>query len=172
MTSKGNPCRKLAARGSDVCSAHRGDAKGGRPSLFNEAVADQLVAMLRAGNYVHVAARAAGISGTTFREWLRRGQSEEEADAPFRAFLERIEQARAEGQSRLVALVAKAAIDDWRAASWLLEREYPHLWGVPSARLRPAVETPTESPAPEPAIPEDDPFAEVDELAERRRAHV
>jgi hypothetical protein len=57
----------------------------------------------------------------------------------------------------LVASVAYGARENWRAAAWLLERQYPARW---ASRPREP-----EAPAPNPQ----DPFAEVDELAARRR---
>ncbi|MGZ4254810.1 MAG: hypothetical protein ACXVS6_22675 [Solirubrobacteraceae bacterium] len=55
----------------------------------------------------------------------------------------------------LVARVAQAAQHNWRAAAWLLERRHPERWG--------------RGAEPAPAFPGGDPFAEVDELAQRRR---
>ena len=56
----------------------------------------------------------------------------------------------------LVEYVARGGQTNWRAAAWLLERRYPERWG-PGAE-------------PEPAIPDEpDRFAEIDELAVRRR---
>jgi alkanesulfonate monooxygenase SsuD/methylene tetrahydromethanopterin reductase-like flavin-dependent oxidoreductase (luciferase family) len=120
--------------------------------------------MLRVGNYLHVAIRAAGIARQTFDGWMTRGLSGLEADEPYRRLRDRVEQARAEGQARHVALVARAATDDWRAAAWLLERQYPAMWGAVSVRVRAEEPEPQELPT-----AASDPFAEVDELAERRR---
>jgi hypothetical protein len=65
-------------------------------------------------------------------------------------------------EPRLLALVARAAQTQWRASAWLLERGHPERWA-----LRPRA---LEDAAPVPGAG-DDPFAEVDELAERRRRH-
>jgi hypothetical protein len=163
-TAAGKPCRNRAIEGADLCSSHLGRAH--RPSLLTDEVAEQLVSMLRAGAYVHVAARAAGISRQTFADWLQRGQGDAALDEPYRELRERVEQARAEGEARNVARIAAAAVEDWRAAAWLLERQYPDRWGRPSTRVRPA----ELEPAPiEEELEAEDPFREVDELAEARR---
>ncbi len=41
-----------------------------------------------------------------------------------------MEKAQAESESRDVALVAKAASTDWRAAAWRLERKQPRRYGA------------------------------------------
>jgi hypothetical protein len=65
-------------------------------------------------------------------------------------------------EPRLVALVAREASTNWRAAAFLLERGHPERWALRPRRLEDA----------EPAAPrEGDPFGELDELAERRRRH-
>jgi hypothetical protein len=71
--------------------------------------------------------------------------------------------ARVLAEERLVAQVAAGAKTNWRASAWLLERRYPERWGPP----RPAAE-----PDVPPAVAEDDPFAEVDMLAAKRRARI
>jgi hypothetical protein len=68
---------------------------------------------------------------------------------------------RAIAEERLVAYVAQAARSNWRASAWLLERRYPQRWGPVRAQA--------ESDVPV-VVSGDDPFAEVDMLAARRRA--
>jgi hypothetical protein len=118
-TRRGAPCRNRALDGSDRCRAHAAP----RPDA--ETVTT-LVSMLRAGNYLEIAARAAGVP---LDELLEHPDLREE-----------IETARAEGEARGVARVAAAAAENWQAAAWLLERQHPGRWGRPALRLddRPA----------------------------------
>lgn len=111
VTARGEPCRNRPVVGSDRCRIHS------RPALDEAAIA-QLVVMLRAGNYLDVAARAAGVPVE--------GLSGDAA--------ERIETARAEGEVRGIATIARAATENWQAAAWLLERQYPERWGRPAVR--------------------------------------
>jgi hypothetical protein len=164
-TAKGEQCRNPAMEGSDRCVSHVGPV--GRKTLLTSEVAEQLVAMLRAGNYLNVALRAVSVSRQTFHDWMRRGRSDEPSDVEFRLLRDRVQQARAQGEARAVAAIAQAATSSWQAAAWLLERQYPERWGRVSVRYRdddgPPV--PEVSAGPE----NDDPFSEVDELAEARR---
>src|SRR5437660_1986393 len=84
---------------------------------FSRDRADRLVTMLRAGNTVIASARAVGISDATFRHWMRRGARGEE---PYQAFRDRVEAARGEAEVRHVSQIARAAVEDWRAASWMV----------------------------------------------------
>jgi transposase len=117
--------------------------------------------MLRAGNYINVACMAVGVSKATLYNWLGRDEPE------YRAFAERIDKARAEGEARHVALIAKAAADDWRASAWLLERQHPDRWGKPQKQADVPAD-PTET-APTPSDPLDAIDAQVIALPTRRR---
>lgn len=169
LTRKGERCKRPALADGELCAFHERGRMGGRPTLLKPASADQLVAMLRAGNYIEVAARAAGVSRSTFRGWMQRGLSDLEEDRPFRELRERVETALAEGEVRNVTHIAVAARDgDWNAAAWILERHYPDRWGRVPVTMR--------DPAVAPAQPagalddgEADPFLEIDQLAEQRR---
>jgi hypothetical protein len=91
------------------------NARPGARSILTAEVADRLVALLRAGNYDAVAARASGVAPRTLREWLQRGRSDRERDEPYCELAARIDRARAEGEAVHVARIAKAAEQDWRA---------------------------------------------------------
>lgn len=65
----------------------------------------------------------------------------------------------ATSEPRLLICIAKAAAQgNWRAAAWVLERRYPERW---ARGVEPELTSPRDP----------DPFAEVDELARRRRRH-
>ena len=98
-----------------------------RPKL-DEVVTQRILDLIRAGNYLEVAAAAAGIHRTTLHRWIRLGR--EQKRGKYRRFLNVAEKAQAEGESRHVALIAKAATDDWKAAAWSLERRAPRRYGA------------------------------------------
>jgi hypothetical protein len=165
LTVNGEPCKKDAMQGHTRCAFHIGPHVGSRTLLTPE-LADSLIAMLRAGNYVQVAVRAVGIRRQTLTKWLERGESTAPEDEPYAQLRERVEQARAEGEVRNVAQISKAASDSWQAAAWLLERQYPDRWGRTSVRVRDEEDQVVED------VEADDPFAEVDELAAARRKRI
>jgi hypothetical protein len=163
----GERCQKHALTGATKCAFHNAGHVGAKSTLTPE-LADRLVALIKAGNYITVAVRACGISRALLYQWLARGESLAESDAAYAELRERVENAKAEGEARNVASIANAARDNWLAAAWLLERQYPDRWGRASVRMR---DEPVEQPIAAPIDP-DDPFREVDELADRRRART
>ena len=105
----------MAAPGEQVCGLH---LRGG-VSAFNQQRADRLVTMLRAGNTVVAACRAVGIADQTFRHWMRRGLR---GDEPYASWRSRVDSARGEAEVRHVSQIAAAAAEDWRAATWMIDR--------------------------------------------------
>lgn len=142
--------------GTDLCNIHLRPPRGPRKTKLTEQLQDSLVAMLRAGNYVKVACQAVGLPVPTYDEWMRRGRDGEPRFAPF---AQAIEEARAMGEVRNVAVISAAAPENWQAAAWILERSYPERWARLSQR---------EKAEPEPQEKPQDPFAEADEIAQRR----
>ena len=85
---------------------------------------DKLCAMLRAGNYLDVACRAAGVRANAVERLLVLGGP----------IADRIAQAAAEGEVRAVTQIAQAAATNWQAAAWLLERQHPERWSRPAVK--------------------------------------
>ena len=161
VTAAGKQCRKRAAWGLAVCPTHAG-ARVGRKSCLDDRITELVLQVLRAGGYDETAANRAGVTVKCFYEWLRKGDpaGTDPERARYRAFRAEVEKARAESESRSVALVAQAAATNWQAAAWLLERRWPERWARPSQREK-------DEGAGAPV--QVDPFAEVDELAQRRK---
>jgi hypothetical protein len=109
---------------------------------------EKVLAVLRAGTTPGIARAAAGVTVEEFEEWTT-GDGEQ-----------LVEQARAEYEAKLVTRVTLEATRNWTAAAWLLERGFPARWARLSQREK------ADEPGP---AAETDPFAEVDELAERRK---
>lgn len=108
-------CKRYALPGEQLCGPHARRANG----AYSAELATRLITMLRAGNTARAAQRANGISHWTFDDWMARGARGEQPYAEFRA---RVDAARGEAEVRHVAQVARAAQEDWHAASWMLER--------------------------------------------------
>jgi hypothetical protein len=162
------PCQARAVTDGDKCAFHK-DGKVGEPQKLTPELAEQLVSLLRAGNYVAVAVRATGISRALFYQWLDRGASDAPEDAEYAELRARVEEAKAHAEARHVANIANAARENWQAAAWLLERMYPERWGRVSVRVRDAA---VDAAQPNETTTPDDPFAEVDDLAAARRRRV
>lgn len=103
-------------------------SKMGRPQAYTAAKAALIVKAIRKGLPYKLAAAAGGVSYNTFVRWRNDGSN---PDGPphFRQFLNQLRQAEAEAAQRLVGLIEKAGNTQWQAASWMLERRYPDLFG-------------------------------------------
>lgn len=105
-----------------------------RPSKFNQEVAEKILAAIRAGNFAEVAAAYAGISASTFYDWMRRGRAGKQ---PFAGFVEDVEQALASAEVRHVVNITEAAKRDWRASAWYLPRACRERWAERPPQVRP-----------------------------------
>jgi hypothetical protein len=76
---------------------------------------------VRAGVTLEAAARTVGVSDRTVRRWRRAGDLD-------------LAQALAESELALGAVVAWSAPRSWRAAAFLLERQFPERWALAPRR--------------------------------------
>jgi hypothetical protein len=147
----------------------RHNRRVGRATLLTPELRADLERELANGVPVAVAAQAHGLGRRTLTRWLERGlvvrrrQLGGEPDHdPVITDDASLDERLLRAEPGLVAsIVAASGRGSWQASAWLLERINPARWARPPAR-----------PAPEhvPPVPAaDDPFAEVDEIAERRR---
>jgi len=97
----------------------------GRPPKLTDELIDQIVALVRAGNYPAVAARAAGVPPRTFHRWMAMGR---EGKARYAPLLERIEEAEDLAEAALVASLRAHATRDAKLALAFLERRFAKRW--------------------------------------------
>lgn len=98
----------------------------GRPTKLTPELQEKILTAIRAGNYVETAAAHCGINKVTLYDWMKRGAAEE--SGIYREFSNAIEKAWADAEVRDVALLAKAAQENWQAIAWRLERRHPDRW--------------------------------------------
>jgi transposase len=112
-----------------------------RPTALTKEVHDLIVDAIRLGNYQDYAANAAGITVTTFYNWMDRGKRERERlmnadekpnpkEAIFLEFFEAVEKAKGLAIAQNVAVIQRAAATGtWQAAAWWLERTAQKTYG-------------------------------------------
>jgi transposase-like protein len=91
----------------------------GRRSKLTPELQEKICKLIRGGNYLHHAAAACGINQSTLHDWINKG---EDGKKPYDEFAKAVAEARGASVAALVLTIKKAAPDDWRAASWMLER--------------------------------------------------
>lgn len=111
-------------------SSKRGTATTGRtfaaPYALDDATEKRVLDSIRKGNFREVAAASAGISRSTFYNWVAAGRRQK--SGRLFDFVAKLEQAEAEAEERLVGRIDSAAEKDWRADAWRLERKVPERW--------------------------------------------
>ena len=128
-----------------------------RPSKLTPEVQENICNWLKLGYYQEDAAIMAGISPSTYYEWMKKGESqrvalesgedmlslpdtslpapedgtpEVELVFPFMEFSEAVKKARAEAEGAHIRNIRKAADNGvWQASAWFLERSHPKKWG-------------------------------------------
>ena len=120
-----------------------------RPTKLTPDLIQEVCNWLKLGYYQEDAATMAGISSSTFNDWMRRcaeGQKAlESGDSPlpdspdaeivevvdmYLEFSEAVKKARAEAEGAHIRNIRKAADNgSWQASAWFLERSFPKKWG-------------------------------------------
>lgn len=107
---------------------------------IDEKIIEQIADVVRAGNYIDVAAACFGIDKSTLFDWLRRGAREQrrlesdpnakplESEKIYVKLSNAIKRAVADSERRDLATIEKAAETQWQAAAWRLERRFPERW--------------------------------------------
>lgn len=105
--------------------------KTGRPPKLTPEVQARIEQALRGGNYREVAARFAGVSGGTLREWMKAGKrdSGKGRRSKHRDLYHAVRKAEADAEAMVVGRLMQAAAHDTKAMAFWLERKHPSRWG-------------------------------------------
>jgi hypothetical protein len=79
----------------------------------------EILNLVAAGNTLNDAARASGVVAETARNWVKWGKA---GRVPYAEFVEKLGMAKAKAMTSFNAAIQTAAIDDWRAAKFQIER--------------------------------------------------
>jgi hypothetical protein len=103
----------------------------GRPTACTPELTERICEDLRRGLTFKMACEGAGIVADTGHEWIRRGEVDRQhgrTASPYAGFAAATSRARSDCLASLVSTVRTAAVTDWRAAAWMLERRDPDGW--------------------------------------------
>ncbi|WP_414468894.1 transposase [Methanobacterium sp. ACI-7] len=102
--------------------------KKGRPTKLTPKLKEEIVNLLKMGNYIETTCATVGINKSTFYAWMKKG---EESTRPNRysKFYEEVKQAQARSEAREVNIINAHAEKNWKAAAWKLERRHHERWG-------------------------------------------
>lgn len=101
-------------------------AKIGRPSKLTPETKHRLFEALKRGAHLETACQCANISFQTLRDWIKKGESAKTGE--FFEFSEEVNKTIADAEIALVSKIRIASEDDWKAASWILERRHSDRW--------------------------------------------
>jgi hypothetical protein len=97
--------------------------KNGKPSLYNDQIAQEVIDACRSGFTIEKAGALVGLSPSTIKSWCTRKPD----------FARRVETARKKHELALLRDVELAGQKSWQAKAWCLERIYSY--AQPSARI-------------------------------------
>lgn len=112
--------------------------KGQPPKLLKAGVKDRLLFALDKGASYQIACGFAGITYTTLRRWVLRGeeiadldeeQIEKHPDKIYYDLVHSMREVESSAALKWLGKIDKAAEFHWQAAAWKLERRYPNEYG-------------------------------------------
>jgi len=98
--------------------------KNGKPSLYNDQIAQEVIDACRSGFTIEKAGALVGLSPSTIKSWCTRKPD----------FARRVETARKKHELALLRDIELAGQKSWQAKAWMAERIYSY--AVPSARVQ------------------------------------
>lgn len=100
--------------------------KVGRPSKLTEEAQAKVCEALKGGNFRIVAARFAGVSPRTLRDWMAEGKKN--PDSPEGDFRRAVIEAEGEAETKMVKLIMVAAESDPKHGEWWLSHRHAARW--------------------------------------------
>lgn len=100
---------------------------GGRPSKLTPETIKRITDAIRVGATYELAAQYGGVAYNTFNEWMKAGEAAN--SGKHREFYEAVKSAEGDAAVKWLAVIDRAAIEQWQAAAWKLERRYPREYG-------------------------------------------
>ena len=97
----------------------------GRPTELTPALKEEIVKIVREGNYFSVAAACCGVSTKTLYNWIERGDNGEE---PYETFVHALKTAAAQAEQESVR-IGKEGGPGWQASFRFLESRARKRWG-------------------------------------------
>ncbi len=98
----------------------------GRKSKLTKQTRETICGAIREGATYKDASNIAGVSYSTFNEWMFLGRKAEKRDK-YLQFLEAVEEANAAVRTEMAAVIRREAVGgDWRAAESFLKRRDPY----------------------------------------------
>ena len=105
----------------------------GTPYSFTQEIGDQIIASVRGGNYIKVAAASAGVKYTTVINWLKMGEGRRNDSKPPREelviFAQELRKAEAACETTLVATLIDKLPREPKLIIEFLARRWPERWG-------------------------------------------
>ena len=99
----------------------------GRPAKLTDELTSEITHYIREGNSPAASATLAGISRSTYFNWMSKGSNKEQG---FLEFSESVERAVAQSVSlRIIEITTASKKGSWRASAWMLERLAPESFG-------------------------------------------
>jgi hypothetical protein len=131
-----------------VTAAARKNWSGKNPKKFDPETAMKIVTYVSGGNFLQVAASAAGINRKTLYNWMQAGNnSKHQHSTPeLCAWKRALDEAQAFAEARAVAGILTAGSMQWQAFAWYLERSRPERWRAKTSVIQ-------ENPDGTPALP-------------------
>jgi len=102
----------------------------GRNTTLTPRIIQQVSEMLEQAHFDSVIQDALGIPSSTFYDWLRRGENEQ--NTLFSAFSETYRRSKANGIARLHMVVFNDALQNPKTAQWILSRKDHRNYGQKS----------------------------------------